>query len=58
MKKEKKNKTCELCGFSFDERFMHECDTDVLANRVEQEERSKRGGSEQLEVGEMYLTAN
>ena len=30
-------RTCELCGFSFDERFRHECDNDVLANRDEQE---------------------
>ena len=55
--KEEIMKTCELCGFSFNfnERFKHECDPAVLANKAEQEEKWRRDEIDQLEAGEMYL---
>jgi len=34
--------TCELCGFSFDNRSNHECDSEVLFDRVKQEKQSKQ----------------
>ena len=54
--REEKTKTCELCGFSFNEMVMHECDPAVLANRAEQAfEEWRRSELDQLEADEMYL---
>ena len=45
--------TCELCGFSFDNRSNHECDSEVLADRVKQEEQYKEQHKLVVEQGEI-----
>mgnify|MGYP001614045729 CR=1 FL=1 len=53
--------SCELCGFSFDERMknQHECDSSVLENkerlREQDFEKWRRSELDALEADEMYL---
>ena len=48
-------KTCENCGFLFDNRVDHQCDPLVLEDRIRQEKEWRRDELYKLEADEMFL---